>query len=778
MIHAALANALTRAGGLTGWLRRWTPEGRDATHSASLWPNPALRIGFAILCISILFVGITQCFRWREARLLEAMADLELAAAAMSAEVDQFSRTHLLQTPSATATFGFSRRMLGADRSLLITDGDGVILATTPASALRGRSLADTVGDATTLMFSGENAGVLRVRMADGEEVFATTHNLSATSGQVTLLHPLQKALAPWREKLVYTVIFLFFCASALLAMALEYAGQLKRADNAARDNVVVREQIDTALSRGRCGLWDWDVARGRIYWSKSMFEILGRPPVEGYLSCGDVDAMLHPNEGYLARMAEQIAASQTESIDQEFRVLDGRGGWMWLRARAQLVRKPGQGVRLVGIAVDVTEHKAIAENAATADSRLRDAIDSLSASFALWDANDRLVMCNANFQALHGMREGYVEPGLSFAELMERREENANEPQPIGNPGLEPESRAFQAKLRDGRWIQVTERRTNDGGFVSVGADITAVKRHEQQLMTSEEQLKASVLQLRHSRRAIEMQAAQMSELAERYLDQKSQAESAHLAKSEFLANMSHELRTPLNAIIGFSELMETETFGPVGCSRYQEYSAHIRKSGQQLHNFISDVLDMSRIEAGRMRLTTGQFHTSELVGEAIEAIRLAADAKNIVVGVEISSHEMIVADREKLLKVVTGLLRNAVKFTPQGGKISLRLRRQAGNLNFYVEDSGIGIEREALARVMRPFEQIGTPLENGMKGSGLGLAIARAIVELHGGALRIRSGGGGGTLVRVSLPLEPRGDLLTPLQVASAPFLGQPAA
>ena len=165
-------------------------------------------------------------------------------------------------------------------------------------------------------------------------------------------------------------------------------------------------------------------------------------------------------------------------------------------------------------------------------------------------------------------------------------------------------DARTYEARLADGRWLQVNERRTRDGGYVSVGTDITALKEHEQQLLKSEQLLLATVAQLRQSRRSLEAQAQQLADLAERYHEQKAQAEMANRAKAEFLANMSHELRTPLNAIIGFSQLMEGETFGPLGSEKYRDYCAHILASGQYLLNVITDVLDMSRLESGRIRL------------------------------------------------------------------------------------------------------------------------------------------------------------------------------
>jgi two-component system cell cycle sensor histidine kinase PleC len=214
---------------------------------------------------------------------------------------------------------------------------------------------------------------------------------------------------------------------------------------------------------------------------------------------------------------------------------------------------------------------------------------------------------------------------------------------------------------------------------------------------------------------------------------------------------------------------MMEHETFGALGCAKYVDYSSHIRESGQHLLGVISDVLDMSRLESGKVTLHPERFEIDAAVSRAIDAMRLAAEEKNIKLEAESLPNTKVFADRNAIEKVLVSLLRNSVKFTPDGGRISLRSRVDEDELVLYVEDTGVGIAPEILPKLGRPFAQVDSPLENGNKGSGLGLAIARSLVELHGGALTLRSSLGAGTIARIRLPINMARPAQHDLRVAS---------
>jgi len=299
-----------------------------------------------------------------------------------------------------------------------------------------------------------------------------------------------------------------------------------------------------------------------------------------------------------------------------------------------------------------------------------------------------------------------------------------------------------------------ISERRTKDGGYVSVGTDITRIKEHEQKLVDNDLRLRATVIDLKRSQSELERQAIELADLAEKYSREKTRAEEANQTKSKFLANMSHELRTPLNAIIGFSEIMESGMFGSLGSEKYQEYCHDILTSGHYLLEVINDILDMSKIEAGRMKLDKEELDLAKTLAESLRVVSGRADDKNLDLDAEIDGPISIVADRRATKQIIVNLLSNAVKFTPDGGRIIVRSRQIEDSIVLLIADTGIGIAPQSLRRLGRPFEQVESQLTKTYHGSGLGLAIARSLTNLHGGSMRLRSKLGSGTVVRVSLP------------------------
>jgi two-component system cell cycle sensor histidine kinase PleC len=399
-----------------------------------------------------------------------------------------------------------------------------------------------------------------------------------------------------------------------------------------------------------------------------------------------------------------------------------------------------------------------LVERTTAADLRLRDAIETIPEAFVLWDASNRLVLCNSNFQELHRLPSAAVAAGTPYETVVAAGKKPIIRTTVANEDGQQQGARTFEAQLNDGRWLHISERRTKDGGYVSVGTDITKIKRHEQRLVEGEKRRIATINDLRQSQQALERQTGELADLAGKYADEKTRAEEANQAKSKFLANMSHELRTPLNAIIGFSEIMESAMFGPLGAEKYTEYSRDIRESGQYLLDVINDILDMSKIEAGGINLNPEIVELDRILADCLRVIVGRANEKSLTLNSHVTSGIVLTADRRALKQIVLNLLSNAVKFTPDDGAVTVRGRVRAGMVTIAIADNGIGIPKDALHKLGRPFEQVESQLTKRHQGSGLGLAIAKSLAELHGGTMCIRSVLGAGTTVVVRLPLRAR--------------------
>ena len=533
---------------------------------------------------------------------------------------------------------------------------------------------------------------------------------------------------------------------AAILALLLIVQGRQAQAE--ARAFAASEERFRMAVEAARCGIWEWDLRSDEIFMSDVTGAMLGWGGA-GVVSGEEVIGRIAPEHRERVRQALASAAAHG-AFDVSFRAAGPDGAaTVWIDARGQAAgeRGPGGFSRLVGVALDVTEERVAQLRAQAAEARLQGAIESVSEAFVLWDRQGRLVLCNQNFRQFFNLEPRMLKPGAT-RRAVERLMRLAMRADPEAVPG-----NGREVELADGRWIIIAERRTADGGWVVTGADVTEIKRQEEARRANEEQLRQAVVGLERSRQ-------EAAELAKKYSAEKIRAESANQAKSEFLANMSHELRTPLNAINGFSEMMVEEMFGPLGDARYKSYAQDILSSGQHLLALINDVLDMAKIEAGKMNLRFEPLRLEEVAEDAVRLIRNRAEAAGLRVIIDAPALPDVEGDYRALKQVLLNLLSNAVKFTPRGGRIVVAAeeRRDAmgERVRISVTDTGVGIAHEDLARLARPFEQIESQLAKTQQGTGLGLALSKSLVEMHGGLLEIESQPGVGTTVSFLLPVR----------------------
>jgi len=717
---------------------------------------PVLIIAFMItICVG---VAVEVLERHRQV-VFDAKQSIEALADHFAAVFDRRSRDGRSHWPRTSDALVEAMPAWAADAAghILVADSDGNMVASLPDEPQKvGRSLLEVLSPLQPLTTFGAEAGTREILLGNGKSAFAAVRALKNPTGLLAVIQERDDALANWRSTTALTVTLSTTTGFVVLILGFAFHWQATRAREADLIHDTVRSRVDTALNRGRCGLWDWDLARGRVFWSHSMYEMLGLPQKEELLTFGELDALVHKDDIDLYELASQLADAKVQSIDHAFRMRHAGGKWLWLRVRCELTRQEGEaGAHLIGIAVDITEQKNLVERTMTADVRLRDAIETIPEAFVLWDEENRLVLCNSNFQALHQLPDEVVVSATPYETVVAAgrkpliRTTVTHDGEPRG-------ARTFEAQLDDGRWMHISERRTKDGGYVSVGTDITKLKRHEQKLIEGEKRQIATIVDLRKSQQALERQTAELADLAGKYAEEKTRAEEANQAKSKFLANMSHELRTPLNAIIGFSEIMESGMFGPLGAEKYTEYCRDIRESGEYLLDVINDILDMSKIEAGGIRLAPESVELHPLLTDCLRVVSTRAGEKNLTLSADVDSAIHLDADRRSIKQIALNLLSNAVKFTPDGGTVTMRGRLRAGAIIIAIEDNGIGIPREALRKLGRPFEQVESQLTKRHQGSGLGLAIAKSLVEMHGGAMRIRSKLGQGTMVVVRLPAQ----------------------
>jgi len=389
---------------------------------------------------------------------------------------------------------------------------------------------------------------------------------------------------------------------------------------------------------------------------------------------------------------------------------------------------------------------------------RLNDAIESMSEGFILLDRNDRFVLCNENYRKMFNLSADLLIPGLSFEDIIREGAKRGQYAAALGrveewvaramehhrNPG-----NRIVHEFDDGRWVQVCERRTHDGGYVGIHTDVTDLKQQEAALKSGEERLKATIAKLEHSEAELKRQAIALQDLVEQNAMQREEAIAANRAKSEFLATMSHEIRSPLHGIVGYTDLLLDSPLS----QDQRRYARTVLECGTALVTVINDILDFSKIEAGKFDLVSEPFDLVEVIEGVASIVRAAAENKGLRLSVSIGDGvpSAVVGDPNRFRQVVLNLVTNAVKFTERGGvDIETGLvaaTSQRATIRVTVRDTGIGIPAEAQSRLFEKFYQVGAGHRQKAGGTGLGLAISKSLVTLMGGEIGFESVEGDGS-------------------------------
>ncbi|MGO9485826.1 MAG: ATP-binding protein [Rhodomicrobium sp.] len=495
-----------------------------------------------------------------------------------------------------------------------------------------------------------------------------------------------------------------------------------------------------------------WNLVDGELTWAGGARGLFSKG--DAPTNFRDLSPYLHPDDSIYNLVSDALKA-HARSVCWTLRLKDGETGWRAYHLRGHIDHgsRANPSPVFSGVLLPHETQLALAPAEQGGTARLRAIIEALPMAFVVWDSSKRLQLCNRKFRQIYRIGPGKALPGTPFEELQEQTKELMLQ-SPADTPGAPGRFQLLEKQTADGTWLQISEYWTADGTMVSVGTDITVPKVSEQRLLEREREMRATMHIYEQSRRQLEIQTHQLRELAEGYNEEKIRAEAANKAKSEFLANVSHELRTPLNAIIGFSEMMRDQVLGPIGHAQYEGYANDISSSGRYLLEMINDILDMSKIEAGRVTITPEWFQLGPLFQECFRVVHPDAAQRDVKLMLAGNSNVSVHADKRALKQILINLLANAVKFSLPGGKVVLRATRYKGSVRIAISDTGVGIAKHDLPRLGKPFEQVENQLTKGHKGTGLGLAISRSLAELHGGKLDIKSKPGEGTTVTCVLP------------------------
>lgn len=499
-------------------------------------------------------------------------------------------------------------------------------------------------------------------------------------------------------------------------------------------DLQIQQDRYERTTQAAQVGVWEWNLLTGDIYIAPNLQEMYGCAPDEHITHVDQWFALLDPElvKAIKEKVAQYLAGERHNEDVSTYSIRTPDGQERWFETRSlPLIEENGKVMRLIGTDTEITLRHQTAQHAREREALLNSILENLPVGILIKDRDLRYQSANKTYLEWYGVTMDELR-GKIFSETTGFQEDNdytqveAQENEVLATGDIV--ERMSPRKFADGKQhvVRVTKFPIHDENseiskIGSVSVDMTEQIRTQEELEATNKRLDA-----------------------------------ANRAKSEFLAHMSHELRTPLNSVIGFSEMVRTETLGPIDNPTYIDYAGYIQQSASHLLNVINDILDISKIEAGELEMDETAIDLQALVAEAMTLASERAAGKDLAVESSIPTDlPKLMADERMIKQVLVNLLSNAVKFTPDGGAITVAAASDPDQqILLSVRDNGIGIAEKDIPRAMQPFEQVRRSATLSHSGTGLGLSLSKKLVELHGAELFINSEVGVGTTVTIMFP------------------------